>query len=243
MAKPATRQDFIEYCLRKLGKPVININVATEQTEDRVDEALETYYEKHYDGTYQEWLSYPVTQEDIDNGYITLPEDIQSVTTIMDVNEIYAHTNMFSFQYQIAMETLSPWQPFDAVDYVMKVNNYNSISDLTSVVPTFNFIKHGNRLKINYDFPVGYPLALQVVRVVDPAVFTGVWNDKWLKEYATALIKRQWGENTKKFEQIQLLGGVTISGQQLFDEALQEIEELERTLEETYMEPTDFVVG
>jgi hypothetical protein len=81
---------------------------------------------------------------------------------------------------------------------------------------------------------------MRIFRLVDPEF---VWNDKWLKSYTTALIKRQWGENTSKFQNIQLLGGVTINGEKLFADALQEIERLEEQLETTYMEPVGFIMG
>lgn len=243
MAKPTTRQEYIDYCLRKLGKPVININVATDQLDDRVDEALDMFVDHHYDATVEDWLSYPITQTDIDNGYIELPDDIINVIDIIDVSELFAHTNMFSYQYQIAINELSPWQPFDQLDYFMKVTNYDSITSLTNVSPRFDYIRHGRQLKVYYDFAVGYPLGLKVQRILDPNTMTKIWNDPWLKKYGTALFKKQWAENVSKFENIQLLGGVTINGEQLMQRALDEIERLEEELEETYSYPTDFIFG
>ena len=241
-----TRNELKEYCLRKLGKPVININVDDTQVEDRIDEALETYQEKHYDATERDWIYYEITQADIDNGYVTVPENILVVMNVMPFHEIIAHNNMFSYQYQLALSQLSPWQPFDQLDYYMNVVNYESISNMTSVEPTINFSRHGRKLKVFAeleDIGVGYKLAMHVQRIIDPEEVPAVYNDKWLKEYSTALIKRQWGENMKKFNGVQMLGGVELNGQQIFDEALQEIEQLEETLNTTYMEPVGFIMG
>lgn len=76
-----------------------------------------------------------------------------------------------------------------------------------------------------------------------PDVVPGAWNDKWLKRYATALIKQNFGQNMKKHGEIQLLGGVTVNGQQIFDEATQEISDLEEELRSTYEEPVDMMMG
>ena len=246
MAKPATREELKEYCLRRLGKPVIQINVDDTQLEDRIDEALEVYQEKHYDATERDWVYYEITQADIDNGYVTVPDDILVVISILPFNEIIAQGNMFSYQYQIALSELSPWHPFDQLDYFMKVTNYESISDMTSVTPTMNFSRHGKKLKIFSelgDLGVGYKLGMQVQRIIDPEQNVSVYNDKWLKEYTTAVFKRQWGENLSKFNEVQLLGGVTINGDRIMQEAMQEIERLNETLEATYSEPTGFIMG
>ena len=68
MAQPSTRQELIDYCLRKLGAPVLEINVAQEQIEDLVDDALQLFQERHFDGVYQTYLKYQVTQDDVDRG-------------------------------------------------------------------------------------------------------------------------------------------------------------------------------
>jgi hypothetical protein len=68
MAQPSTRQELIDYCLRKLGAPVLEINVAEEQIEDLVDDAIQLFNERHFDGVYQTYLKYEITQQDIDRG-------------------------------------------------------------------------------------------------------------------------------------------------------------------------------
>jgi hypothetical protein len=68
MAKPSSRQELIDYCLRRLGAPVLEINVAEEQIDDAVDDALQYFYERHFDGVERMYLKYKITQEDIDRG-------------------------------------------------------------------------------------------------------------------------------------------------------------------------------
>lgn len=245
MANPTTREEFKEYCLRKLGKPVLKINVAPEQVEDRVDEALETWREKHYDATEEQWVHYSLTQDDIDNGYITVPDDVLTVLEILPVglgNSGFASKDMFSYQYQIMAGEMQSWQPFDSLDYFIKMTSIDEIRMLTDPEPRFRYVRHQNKVKIynTYETFVGQAVAMRIFKIVPD---TDIWNDKWLKEYGTALIKRQWAENVSKFENIQLLGGVTINGERLMQEALQEIEQLEETLNDTYMLPTDFLFG
>lgn len=244
MAKPTSRIELQEYCLRKLGQPVINVNVAQEQIDDRIDEAIETYTEKHYDATEELWMYHNLTQTDVDNGYVTVDDNILSVVEILPAGLIRGardSSDMFSYQYQIMVNQLSPWDPFDSLDYFMKMTDLESTRQMIDVDPRFKYVRHERKVKI-YDGErsVGYPIVMRAFRMIDPEA---VWNDKWLKEYATALIKRQWGENVSKFEGIELLGGVKINGDRLMRESAEEIEKLEIELQDTYMEPTDFLFG
>ena len=68
MAQPTSRSELINYCKRKLGAPVLEINVADEQIEDCVDDAIQLFQERHFDGVSQMYLKYQITQDDIDRG-------------------------------------------------------------------------------------------------------------------------------------------------------------------------------
>ena len=81
MAKPTTRQELVDYCLRQLGAPVLEINVADEQIDDLVDDALQYFNERHYDGVERMYLKYKVTQNDIDRGKADSPGGPGIVTT------------------------------------------------------------------------------------------------------------------------------------------------------------------
>ena len=85
MAHPSTREQFKTYCLRKLGFPVIEINIDDDQVDDRIDEALKYYWDYHYDGTEKMYYKYKLTAEDITNKYITLPENIIGAVSIFPV--------------------------------------------------------------------------------------------------------------------------------------------------------------
>jgi hypothetical protein len=81
MAKPATRQQLIDYCLRRLGAPVLEINVDDDQIDDLVDDALQYFSERHFDGVERMYLKYKITQGDIDRGRAKNTDGVGIVTT------------------------------------------------------------------------------------------------------------------------------------------------------------------
>lgn len=249
MAGLTSRAEFTEYCLRKLGKPVIRINVAPEQVDDRIDDAIQAWNDKHYDGSEKAWIGYALTQEDILAGYITLPDDIMTVDQIVPMSTIYKENgsdSLFSYRYQFMMQNMSPFQPLDMLNYYMTMVNLQEVNDMVNTTERFEFTKHKSKLIIYRGMEsskVGEVLTFHVFKKIIPDVVPGAWNDKWLKRYATALIKQNFGQNMKKHGEIQLLGGVSVNGQQIFDEATQEISDLEEELRSTYEEPIDFAMG
>lgn len=249
MAGIETRAEFGEYCLRKLGKPVIRINVSQTQIEDRIDDAIQVWNDKHYDGSEKAWIGYALTQEDILRGYILLPDDIMVVDQIVPMSTIYKENgsdSLFSYRYQFMLQNLSPFQPLDMINYYMTMTNLQEVNDMINTTERFEFTKHKSKLIIYRGMEsskVGEVLTFHVYKKIDPEVDAHAWNDKWLKRYATALIKQNFGQNMKKHGEVQLLGGVTVNGQQIFDEATAEINDLEEELRSTYEEPVDFMMG
>lgn len=245
MAIPASREELKQYCLRALGSPVININVDNSQLEDRIDEALQIYQEKHYDGTENQWLYYELTQTDIDNQYITLPDNILVVISVMPLNVFVSRDAMFSYQYQLALSELSPWRPLDKIDYFMKLQDFENTLSMVAVENSFEFTRHNKKLKMYVDlnqYVVGYKVCMNAQVLLDPNTATEIYNDNWLKRYTTALFKLQWGSNLKKMDGIALLGGVPINGQQLFDEAQNDIKDLNDELDNVYTLPNSFIM-
>jgi len=107
MANPSTRQGLIDYCLRSLGYPVIEINVDEDQLEVRFDEALQYFREYHSEGTYRTYLQHLVTADDVTNKYISISSDIQQVTKLFKVSSAIYTRNMFSIQYQMHLNDIA----------------------------------------------------------------------------------------------------------------------------------------
>lgn len=242
------RADFIEYCLRRLGKPVIEINVSDDQIEDRVDDAIQFWQEFHEDGAPRTYFKHLITADDMANEYITVPDEIVYVKRVFPLNDENSSVSMFDVRYQLHLNDI-----FD-LNFAGSLSNYvqtmQYITTLDMVLNGQTPMRHANRekkiyLDINWaaELAVGRYLIFEVFSLVDPSTVSDVWNDKWLKAYATAQIKHQWGANLAKFEGVQLLGGVTMNGRQILDDALGDIQQLEEEIRLTYEKPVDFMLG
>ena len=93
------------------------------------------------------------------------------------------------------------------------------------------------------DISAGEYLIIECYRKLDPESFTDIYNDIYLKRYLTALFKKQWGSNLSKFNGVVMLGGVTLNGEQVYQQAQEEIDKLEREVRESYDLPVDYMIG
>jgi hypothetical protein len=254
MAVIATRQGLIDYSLRRLGEPVIEINVDEDQIEDKVDDALQVYQEFHDDATIRLYYEHVMTSADITNKYITIPSSILYVTKMFPVNtSMVQSSNFFSFQYQFAMSDMQNMTGAGGLGggmaYLEQVQQFMSLIDMKiNGLPLINFSRRSNRVYLHSDISDGQikeggHIALEVYQIVDPAVNGSIWNDMFMKDYTTSLIKEQWGQNMSKFEGMQLPGGITISGRQILEEAKGEITELRERMRLEQELPPEFFVG
>ncbi|TRZ51557.1 MAG: hypothetical protein D4S01_04515 [Dehalococcoidia bacterium] len=247
MAKPTSRLELIEYCKRNLGAPVLEINVAPSQLDDRVDEAIQMYQEYHSNATFEHLRKHLVTQNDLDNGYITIPENLIFISRILPHG---AHANnMFSVEYQMHLNDIySLRSPGSVLNYAM-TKEYQGLLNMlfdNGCDQPIRFRRHLDRLYIDdivTDFAVDDYIVIEGYSTIDPDEYTDVYNDAFLKRYLTALIKRQWGTNMKKFTGMQLPGGVEMNGQTIFDEAQADIEKIETEMQLRYEEPPAMAIG
>jgi len=247
MAIPVNREQFKQYCLRRLGAPVVHINADDEQIEDRIDEALKYYADYHFDGTERLLYKHPITTTDQTNKYVTLPERIIGVSNILPIGEAVQTTNLFNIRYQIHLNDLFDISASSFVPYVMARRHIETLEEIFVGQKPFRFNRHTDRLYIDMDWQndvsPGQYIIIDCYAVLDPDTYTDVWGDRWLAKYATALIKQQWGSNLTKFQSVQLLGGVTLNGDKIKDEADNEIKELETEMLSTYSLPAYDMVG
>ena len=104
MAKPATRQQFKDYCLRRLGWPVVQINLDDDQIDDRVDDALQFFEDYHFDGCEKLYMKHKITQTDIDRKWIYCPDPVIFVTGILPFDDSNSSINMFDLRYQLRLQ-------------------------------------------------------------------------------------------------------------------------------------------
>lgn len=391
MALPTSRTELIDYALRALGSPVINIEYDEDQLNDRIDYAMRKFIDRHYDGASEMFMFVPVTKSDYENGYITLPSSVVSVLQVIppasewsiepfDSIEYYtmwdytfgygsgtgtmqhyyitrqhlALVNMMMGQgYSIFYNTVTKrlklnydksyvgssnifsnttiedaaWTKTNCtvldnttaipngnleateitsagagtfgVGYSKESQNYtrgaittevilmsgtytgdvdiimedrNGLEVARKTVPLKNYwVKHDlqgiyaepaiNDCVIRYEttgaaagagetFSIWAPclytnsfVVIHGYEAIDPDSFEDVWSQEWVMKYVTALCKYQWGSNIKKYQGVQLPGGIEMTGQQIFDEANEEIRLLDEQFSDQYELPLDFYWG
>lgn len=247
MAVPASREQFKEYCLRELGKPVIEINVDDDQVDDRVDQALSYYWDYHFDGSEKAYYKHQITSQNITDKFITLPENIIGAVNIFPIGDpSLSASDIFNIRYQIALNDLYTLTSVSLVPYYMAMQHLATVSDVLVGRQPIRYSRHKNKLYIDMDWTkldVGQYIIVEAYEIVDPVTYSDVWKDRWLAQYATQLIKRQWGTNLKKFIGMQLPGGVTFNGQQIYNEADEEIKRLEAEMISSYSMPVMDMIG
>lgn len=246
MAVPTTRAEFTENCLRRLGKPVIEINVDDDQVSDRIDEALRYYWDYHFDGSEKTYYKYAITETDKTNKYITMPENIIGVVNIFDLGSTLGVNNLFNIRYQIALNDLYTLTSVSMVPYYMAMNHVQFLEQMLVGKQPLRYNRHTDKLYLDMDWDriaSGEYIIVEAYSVVDPDTYTDAWSDRWLLRYGACLIKQQWGQNLKKFEGMKLPGGLTFNGQKIYDEATQERADLEREMIFTYSLPAVDMIG
>jgi hypothetical protein len=317
MAKPTTRAEFKTYCLRRLGFPVIDINVDDDQVDDRIDDALAFFNDYHYDGTEKIFMKHRITQEDIDRRWIHCPDAVTFVTNVFPFDDSNSSINMFDLRYQLRLHDLYDFTSVSYVSYEMTMQHIQTLNLLFSGKPQFRFNRHQNKLFLDIDWSsdreVGEYVIVECYRQLQPdsvtltgtvtctntsntvtgtatvfdreilendvlviggeekqvrhilspteltlyspvssnktsvsVVKTGlsdVWNDRFLKKYATAKIKYQWGSNLSKFAGIQMPGGVTLDGVRIMQEAQAELDKIEEEMYTMSSLPSEILTG
>lgn len=231
MAQPTTREQFKDYILRKLGAPVIDINVADEQVDDRVDEAISYWRDYHYNGSQLVYLKHEITEDDKTNGYITLPEGLLGIQGIFRFNSsIATGQGMFNVNYQFVLNNLSDLTSYNISNYYMSMQHIEYMQEILVGHAPIRYNKHVNKLYIDVDkasWVVGNYIIIEAYDIVDGGTYSDVWGDRWLQNYAAVLVKENWGSNLTKFTNMQLIGGVSFNGEQILAEAREERQRME----------------
>ena len=271
MAIPSSKVTLKTYCLRALGFGVIDINVSDDQIDDRLDEALQYFSQYHYDGIEKMYLKHKITAADktralsnttttatdsIDsdatasltegNNFIPMPQAVVSVLSIFPFDDV-ATNNMFDIRYQLRLNDLYDFSSTSVVHYQQTMQHLDFLSHILVGEKPVRFNQHQNRLYIDMDWTNDISedefVIIECYRKIDPASYTDIFDDIYLKRYATALIKRQWGANLSKFSGVAMLGGVTMNGETIFTQAQDELNKLEEQIQLSFETPIDYMVG
>ena len=259
MANPNSKSTLKEYCLRNLGKGAVDINVTDDQADDRLDEALQYFSHYYYDGIEKMFLKYKITSADITRAtanatssatdvsdtsitssfeegknFIPMPDSVVSVLRIFSFDNS-ATNNMFDIRYQLRLNDLYDFSSTSIIHYEMTMQHLDYLSHLLVGETPIRFQEHQRRLYLDMDWSNDVKaddyIIIECYRKIDPETYTDLYNDMHLKRYATALIKKQWGQNLSKFGEVQLLGGVTMNGEQIYTQAQEEVTRLEEQIQ------------
>jgi len=267
-----TRETLKQYCLRALGKPVIDINVEDDQVEDRIDEGLQYFAQYHYDGVERMYLKYQVTAADITRArsdetlstvtdtadstvtaiwkegknYIPVPSTVMSVVQVFPFTD-KAALNLFDVRYQLRLNDLYDFSSTSIIHYDMTLRHLDLLDHILVGERMVRFNQHNNRLYLDMDWAndvaAGDYLVVECFRKLDPATYTDAFDDIFLKKYVIQLVKRQWGQNLIKFQGVAMLGGVQLNGEQLYTQAQEEVTKLEEQIQLSYELPPQHMIG
>jgi hypothetical protein len=248
MAKPTTRQEFADFCLRRLGGGAVKINVTDDQVDDRIDEAVNYWQQYHHSGTTKVYYAHQIDDTDRANKYITVPESIIGVVRLFPVTGFLSSGSLFGMSFELAMsDILLSTLDEGLVPYWLTMTHVELIQQVLVGNQPIRYNQHQDHVYLDLDWntklTTGRWVVLEAYEALDPEDWPDAWNDIWLQRYAIALIKRQWGENTKKWGNIPGPGGVTINGQLIYDEAEADIAKLEREMLTSFSLPSGDFIG
>jgi hypothetical protein len=181
MAKPASRQELVNYCLRRLGAPVLEINVDDDQVDDLVDDALQLFYERHFDGVERMYLKYKLTQEDINRGksvgttgvgivtttgtsqgktfnfyetsnFIQVPDSVIGIEKVFKFDTSDISGGMFSIKYQLFLNDLYYFNSVELLQFAMVKTYLEDIDFLLKTDKQIRFNKRQNRMYLDIDW-------------------------------------------------------------------------------------------
>lgn len=278
MAQPASRQELRDYCLRQLGAPVLEINLDDDQIDDAIDDALQYFRERHFNGAEKMYLKHEFTDDDVTRfttanetvttsapdaatwenrkNYLEIPEHVFGISKVYGISSNFVRNSLFGLNNQYYLMDLFSYTSgtglafggVDMVNYYMVKQHFETIDMIinTGSLVQFRFNTRQDRLYVDIDpnrVTKDQWLLIECYRALDPSTFTEVFNDLFVKKYATALMKRSWGQNLIKFNGVTLPGGVSMNGRQLYDDALGEIAALMEDSISTYELPPLDMIG
>jgi ethanolamine ammonia-lyase large subunit len=189
------------------------------------------------------------TAGDVDNGWIPIPDLVYGVSRVLPLYQgTSSSRSIFDLQYQLRLNDLYDLSSTSLIYYTTVMQHLATLDLVLNGKPIYRFNRLMDKLYVDIDWKsinkvnVGDYFIVEAYRALDPTEFSKVWNEPWLKKYVTALFKKQWATNLKKFSGLQLPGGVTLDGNSLYNEAVQEIIALEDDIQNKSA-PLDFFLG
>lgn len=259
------KQSLAENCLRRLGAPVINIEIDDSQIDDIIDDVIQLYQEIVFSGSEEVFLSYKITQADIDaasllvpeslnssfeikNNFIVLPESITSVIEVIsrkhngNSNNILNPSIEFLVKEQILYNKLGQ---FDLVSIPL-INEYlGAIRHLTTPEIRCRFNYNSGKLYLDQRIEqmLDCYIIIRCTKWVDPNEFARMWNSRFIKDLTTIKLKKQWGQNISKYSGVTLAGGIKFNADQIINTADKELDEFMSKMTSEWTLPATMLIG
>ena len=250
---------------------MLEVNVDDDQIDDLIDDAIQYFQERHFDGVERMLLKHKITADnkvtlktgittttgastvgittttfEEDQNFIQLPDHVLGVERVLKMDASTISSGLFNLKYQLFLNDLYYYGALDLLNYTMTKTYLEDLSRIITPDTQIRFNKKRGRLYLDIDFgdlTDDTFIIIDGYRLLDPADASKIYNDFWLKKYATAIIKKQWGMNLIKFQGVMLPGGVQLNGRQIYEDALKEIEEIEYSLRTEYELPPLDLIG
>lgn len=222
---PRSKDEFKEYCLKNLGKPILTINVENNQVEEKINEALIFYNKYTSELTKKTYYKYKITESDRTNGYVTLPENVIGKVNIFSITD--------SNEYQYIFDNVQDFSDHELLNIYMDTKQLETVTQVFSEKQPLSFQRSANLLYIDSDWnnlPVGQYIVVECNEIIKPNLYFEIWQESWIQEYVITLIREQWGENLSKFASIQLPGVNVFNGEKMSYEARKTKTKLEEDL-------------
>jgi len=267
MASPSTRAELITYCKRQLGEPVLQVNIDDEQVNNVIDDTFQFFQENCYNGMERAYLYHEISADDKTRfaaqttttaalssewkettNFIPIPDHVVGITKVFGLVSNSIRSNLFGVEYQLFLNDLYAFGSLDILNYYMNKQYLETLDMVLNngAFQQFRYTQRRDRLYLDLDkdfLKEGTNLLIECHRLIDPTDATEMNNDRFVKLYATALMKRQWGMNLIKYNNVQLPGGVTLNGREIYTDALAEIEKIESEVLSKYAIPPMDMIG
>lgn len=251
-----SRDDLKDYILRRLGSPLLKINVSDDQIDDRIDDALMKFSEFHADSTVTLFQKYTITAADVANQWVPIPPNVISIKRIVPLidggfgGSSSSTLAIFDPKFQFLQSDLLSFGASDmSLSHLTILQSYirQMQSDMNGLSEMVQFSRHLGRLYIYVDWgddiKEGSIIIIESTRIITEDVTGSIFNNSWVRDYTTSLVKYQWGSNLNKYQGITMVGGVTFNGEQIMNEAKEEILKHLDDLRTTWELPPIFMMG
>lgn len=250
MASLTSYQEFADHCLRKLGAPVIQINLDPVNIQDAILEALEKFWEEHMDGSRVYYYIKDITADEAANNAFTVPNElgIDRIVRVIPVGNGFGVGEWHTVPWQTAYASVAGVTGYVSVrasDFTLLRQRLKTLRSQFNTPLTFKYSKHSKQVDLQFKVNEGDRIAFECFQNVDPnkPEFVDAWNNDWLQRYAAALIKERWGNVLVNLQGVKLPGGLEINGDRIYETSRAEIEQLLIELRTKFQSPLGFMVG